>query len=493
VNKAELARYIKDRHAFRREQIILPSGKRLGEVEEYWQTESVFGPLDAKDEVGRPQFSLLYFELGRGHAKTATLAAEALTSAFLDGDVKVYFSAADQDQAAIAFDMLTGFIRRNPALRPSFKILKRSIEVPATGATIRVLSSDAPSTYGLGGLSQKLLILCDELWTWAGRDLWDALWSATPKAENWRVIVASNAGFDTSSIAWELREMCRTEADPRFHLYSPDGVVASWISEQDLETQRRSLPPEVFQRLWENRWTEGSGSLITRQQLSACIDEDWRQQTAGQQSVRYFVGLDLGLVRDRTARAVVHVELDGRIVLDDLRVWQGSRRQPVQIADIENDLIEVSKSFNMPRIFCDPWQLQGSVQRLRGQVNVQEFKFTSESVRKLSENLLRLVRDAQLRLYPDTDLEHELLGLQMVQTTSGFRIDHRSGGFSDRAMALAMAALAATESPTTSAADLEGIRTLMHNLANRGPFRSTFEQVAGTAGLPRTGYDRLNG
>src|SRR5260370_14740541 len=178
MDRATLARYVNNRHAFRREQIILPSGKRLGEVEEAWQTQHVFGPLDDRDGAGRPKYRLLYYELGRGHAKTCALAAEALTSAFLDGDVKVYFSAADQDQAAIAFDMLTGFIRRNPALRPSFKILKREIVVPATGASIKVLSSDAPSTYGLGGLSPKLLVLCDERWTWAGRDLWDALWAA---------------------------------------------------------------------------------------------------------------------------------------------------------------------------------------------------------------------------------------------------------------------------------------------------------------------------
>ena len=38
--------------------------------------------------------------------------------------------------------------------------------------------------------------------------------------------------------------------------------------------------------------------------------------------VRYFVGLDLGLVRDRTARAVVHFDRDAaNVALDDLRTW----------------------------------------------------------------------------------------------------------------------------------------------------------------------------
>jgi hypothetical protein len=491
MNRAELGRYLKDRHAFRREQIILPGGKRLGEVEEAWQTENIFGPLDARDEAGNYQYQLTYLELPRGHAKTAVLAMEALASAFLDGDVRVFMAAADQDQARLCHEALIGYLRRNPALRGSFKVARNEIVVPATGASIRVLSSDAPTAYGLGGLSQRLLILADELWCWHGRELWDALWTATAKTRDWRVIVGSNAGFDTTSVAWELREMCRERVDPRFYIYSPDGVVASWISKKDLETQRRSLPPEVFQRLWENHWTEGSGSLITREQLEACVDPTWRPQTAGRQFVRYSVGVDLGLVRDRTARAVVHVEPGGRVVLDDLRVWQGSRRQPVQIADIEQDLVEVDERFNHPRISLDPWQLVGSQQRLQGRLSIGEFRFTSESVRKLSENLLRLIQDRQLRLYPDTELERELLGLQMVQTQFGFRMDHRSGGFSDRVMALAMAALHATESPTTSPDDVERLKGLMNEL-NAGR-RSALRDLVGSPGTGNFGYDRLNG
>jgi hypothetical protein len=494
VNKASLERYIKagGRHLFRREQIVLPNGKHLGEVEESWQTEHVFGPLDAIDEAGAPLHRLIYLELPRGHAKTAVLAAEALTAAFLDGDIRVYFGAGDQDQARIGLDMLTGFIKRNPALRSSFKVQRNEITVPATGASIRVLSSDAPSSYGLGGLSKKLLILADELWVWQGRDLWDALWTSSAKTKEWRVIVGSNAGFDTTSVAWELREMCRQGIDERFYIYSPEGVVASWISAKDLDTQRRSLPPEIYQRLWENKWTEGSGSLITREQLDLCVDPTWQPQTSGRQFVRYSVGVDLGLVRDRTARAVVHVEPGGRVVLDDLRVWQGSRRQPVQIADIEEDLIEVSGRFNHPVVIVDPWQLQGSLQRLRGQISIEEFRFTSESVRKLSENLLRLIRDAQLRLFPDTELERELLAMQMVQTTyGGYRMDHRSGGFSDRVVALAMASLNTTESPTSSPDDIERIKRLVGEL-NSGR-RSPLRDLVGAPGTGWFGYDRLNG
>jgi hypothetical protein len=304
-------------------------------------------------------------------------------------------------------------------------------------------------------------------------------------------VIGSNAGFDTSSVAWELRELCRQGVDDRFYLYSPPGIQASWISERDLETQRRSLPPEVYQRLWENRWIEGSGSLITREQLDVCVDPDWGPQVAGRLFTNYSVGLDLGLTRDRTARCVVHREPDGVVVVDSMKVWQGSRKTPVRIEEIEHDLLGVDEAFRHPRFSVDPWQLAGTAQRLESKLAISEFRFTSESVRRLSENLVRLITNGLLKLYPDPDLEHELLSLQMIQTSFGFRMDHRSGGFSDRAMALAMAALQVVESPITSSADVGRLDTLLEETRPRGSERSRFADVVKIPGVPDYGLDRF--
>jgi len=441
IPQADLERYIRDRHLFRREQIRLPNGKLLGDVEEDWQAEHIFAPLDERNGDG-PRYRLLYYELHRGAAKSSYLAAEALTTGILDEDTRVYLLAGDKEQASIALDMVQGYIRRNPSLESSFKITGGEIVVPATGTRIRVLSSDAPTSYGLGGLSRRVLFLCDELWVWPNRDLWDAIFSAAPKSPDWRIIVASNAGFDTGSVAWEVRELCRTRADSRFYLYAPEGVVAGWIRPEDVEAQRRSLPAHVFQRLWENKWTAGSGSFISRAQLDRNIDPDWRPQVAGQPEERYFVGLDLGLRRDRTARAVLHFDrASDQVVLDDLRVWTPTSGHEIQIAEVEEDLEALDRRFGRPDFHLDPWQLVGSIQHLAGSLNVHEFKFTSESVRQLSENLYALLKNGQMRLYPDPELERELLRLEARQTGYGWRIDHRSGGYSDRAMAIGMAAL----------------------------------------------------
>ncbi len=442
LSDADLRRYLVDRHAFRREQLILPDGRRFAAAEERWQTEHVFAPLDARDDDGW-RYRLLYLELPRGHAKTTMGAMEALTVALLEDGVRVYFAGADKDQAGIGFEMLTGFIKRNPSLQSSFRILRDRVEVPATGTVVQVLSADAPTSYGLGGLGRGYLAIIDELWAHSNPDLWHSLWSATGKVPNWRVLVLSNSGHDFSSAAWKVRSLCAEGADRRFYLYSPAGVVASWLDESWVEMQRRSLPPPVYQRLIENKWVDGAGSLITREDLARCVDTTWRPQLAGADGVRYFVGVDLGLTHDRTARAVVHYDGEAQqVVLDDLRVWQGSKDDPVFIADIEGDLLSCDARFGRPEFYLDPWQLQSSIQRLGTRLRLREFTFTSESVRRLSETLYSLLHNGQVRLYPDAELEAELLRLQVRQTSYGWRIDHKAGAFSDRAMALGMAVMA---------------------------------------------------
>jgi hypothetical protein len=48
-------------------------------------------------------------------------------------------------------------------------------------------------------------------------------------------------------------------------------------------------------------------------------------------------------------------------------------------------------------------------------------------------------------VFPDEELEREILGLIVRETAGGWRVDHRAGGYSDRVMALAMAVHGASQ------------------------------------------------
>ena len=125
-----------------------------------------------------------------------------------------------------------------------------------------------------------------------------------------------------------------------------------------------------------------------------------------------------------------------------MRVWQGSRADPVLISDIENDIERSCDNFNVDKIVVDPWQMKGSIQKFeKKRYPVQEFTFSSNSLAKLSSNLYYLIHNGLLRIWDDPDLVGEFLSVQAVQRNYGVRIDHRTGQFSDRVISLGMAAL----------------------------------------------------
>ncbi|HEY4226033.1 MAG TPA: hypothetical protein VGM70_09485 [Pseudolysinimonas sp.] len=183
--------------------------------------------------------------------------------------------------------------------------------------------------------------------------------------------------------------------------------------------------------------------------LRACVTLDGPQEFNARH--RYVIGLDLGLKNDRTVMTVAHAEpQDGggpRVVLDRITVLQGSRKNPVQLADVELLANQTSRAYGHARIRLDPWQAVGLAQRLRdGGVSVEEWSFTAQSVGRLGQTLHLLLRDHRLALPDDEDLLNELMTVRLRESAPGvYRLDHDSGQHDDRAVSLGLAALALTE------------------------------------------------
>jgi hypothetical protein len=277
--------------------------------------------------------------------------------------------------------------------------------------------------------------------------LWIALVSATGKVPDAQTIVLSNAGFNPGGKSWQWRVRQTAERAPWGHLFSTDGIVATWITREWVEQMRALLPPPSFERVILNRWTSGAGDFVTAEQWRACVDRDLRPAGGGRVGGgRVFIGgLDLGLTKDRTAFAVAHRVRD-TIVLDELVVWEGTHDRPVSIAGIERALKDAAQRYRPFRVLADPWQFVASIQRLRREgVLIDEFVFGAASVQRLSMSLYHAITSGSLRVFPDEELEREILGLIVRETAGGWRVDHRAGGYSDRVMALAMAVHGASQ------------------------------------------------
>ncbi len=442
---------------FVRQEITLADGRRFGAAVgvDGWLERDLLAPVFARDAAGLPAYRLVYLELPRGHWKSGGAAAIALTEATLDDEpTDVVVAAADRDQAAIVLENIDSYVARNPRLAGLVHVRGDERIVGENGSRIQVIASDAPSAWGLGGTHRRFRVIADELTVWKTGAMWEPLISATGKVADAQTVVLSNAGFDPGDRSWQWKVRESAEREPWGYLFSAPGVIASWITAGWVEQMRALLPPPAFERVIMNRWSAGVGDFVSEAQWRACVEESlapaakapWFSRT-GRALNGFVAGLDLGLVKDRTALAVVHRD-DEQVLLDELLVWQGSKAEPVSIASVERALVAAARKYRPLRVVADPWQLHGSIQRLRSLgIFVEEFSFGTGSVQRLSQTLYHAITSATLRVFPDVELEREVLGLVVKESAGGWRIDHRAGGYSDRAIALAMALHAALAYP----------------------------------------------
>jgi hypothetical protein len=216
--------------------------------------------------------------------------------------------------------------------------------------------------------------------------------------------------------------------------------LASWVTPKYLKSQRGRLPPEVYARLHENRWVSLASQFITPEDIAAMHLQPWIMQTRASPDrlLQYIVATDLGLSHDRTARVVGHYDpLDGQIYVDNIRVWQGTTDQHVDIREVEEDLVQCAHDFRAHKLVIDPWQMEYVIQRLKSTYSVVPFNPNTE-MPHLSQIFVNMLRSHRIVCYQESALEEELRNTIIKQTMAGWRIDHVGKKHNDIVIALGM-------------------------------------------------------
>jgi hypothetical protein len=187
--------------------------------------------------------------------------------------------------------------------------------------------------------------------------------------------------------------------------------------------------------LHENKWVDGVGAFLTGAEVDAIFAGDLPQGPGPGA-----IGLDLGLSKDRSVLSVVRRDPSGLVVVEGLTTWAGQHGEKVDLTAVEDEVAALAAKIGAP-IVLDPWQAVLMAQRLRARgLPVIEYAFTGDGRRKLFGSMLDLIRNGRLRSRPHDDLRRELLGLEVTQTASGWRVDHRTGRHDDHVVAVALAA-----------------------------------------------------
>jgi hypothetical protein len=312
------------------------------------------------------------------------------------------------------------------------KITADKITFPAFHhAVISAIASDYTGAAG----ANPTISCFDELWgvtSERGYRLWDEMIPPPTRKIACRLTV-TYAGFEGESTLLEtLYKRGLTQPQIGKNLYAGDGMlmawhhepIAPWQTDKWLGEMRRSLRPNQYLRMIENRFVTSESIFVNMDKWAACVDSSWRPVTSDK-SMHVWVGVDASTKLDSTA--IVGVGFDRaskQVRLLFHRTFQPSASQPLQFASVEATIKELSHRFTFQKVLCDPWQMSATVQRLvAAGLPVEEFPQTSGNLTQISQNLHELIEGGNLVLYADESMRLAASRAVAVETARGFRID----------------------------------------------------------------------
>jgi phage terminase large subunit-like protein len=393
-----------------------------------WQAENIIRPLFGwKRPDGTRRYRTAYVEIPRKNGKTTIAAGVGLYLLFADGEqgAEVYSAAADRDQAAIAFDLARSMVEGEPALRKRAQIFRRSIVVPSTGSSYKVLSADARTKHGFNAHG----IILDEVHAQPNRELYDVLHTSTGARRQPIEFLITTAGvYEPESIAWQLHSYAERVAsgeidDPTFLpvIYGAPrdadyrdaavwaaanpgmgiSVKADYLASEAKRAEEEPSYENTFRRLHLNQWTEQTTRWIKKEEWEACAGAV--PDLSGRQC---FPALDLSTTTDISALALVFPPEE-----DDEPTWL----LPFFWCP-EN---RVRKASQTDRVPYDAWVRDGHMEATPG--DVIDYAFVRRRIVELAE----LYRFGPFAFDPwnATQLAVQLGeedGFQMVEHRQGF-------------------------------------------------------------------------
>jgi phage terminase large subunit-like protein len=465
LDHATLDRWRANPAAFLEEVMVDPETKRpfvlLSAEREFLKHAFTF------NDDGRLRYPEQVFGAPKKSGKTAFAALHALTLILLHGGAypEAVCVANDYEQAVgRVFTAIRRIVECSPLLRAEAKVSSDRITFPALDATVTAIASDYA---GAAGGNQNIAVF-DELWGYTSersRRLWDEMIPPPTRRIACR-LTSTYAGFEgESTLLEELYKRGKALPEAGTSLHAGDGLlmawhhspIAPWQTEAWLAEMRRSLRPNQYLRMIENRFVTTESSFISLAAWDRCVDPNLRP-SFGERGLPVYAAVDASTKHDSTAIVVTHWDKKAQQVrLVFHRIYQPSPDQPLDFeGTIERTILDLRKRFLLRKVLFDPWQMQATAQRLtRLGVKVEEFPQSPANLTTASQNLYELIQGQGLVVYPDADLRLAISRAVAIETPRGWRIgkDKQTHKI-DIVIALAMAAHAAVQGQNEYTYDL---------------------------------------
>jgi hypothetical protein len=420
---------------------------------EPWQRDNIIAPVLARDGNGRRKYNIFLNSTAKKNGKSTLSAAMVMYALLLDDpNPEVYGTAGDLDQARIIYRSVATAFERSP-LRHLVHIGRDTIERVDGQGCYQAIPADASGSHGKNASAT----FWDEIWNQPSYDLWEAL-SLSPTRRDAFHFITTYAGWVArpGNLLWDLYSTGLRGDDPRMHFYwlsGDDANPASWITPEYLEQQRSRLPVHIYNRLHRNEW-----SLADSARVFHIAAESWQGFFQDPlQGSAYAVGVDLAKYRDFSAIVVIRTDVDPFRVVDFMKLPHIDYTAQVEILAAK---IARFTCPTKPKVLVDLGAAGPAVAELlrKGGVELEEFKFTSESKQKIVTDLAIAFEQRKIVL-PQTgrtleesraiaDLEKELFHFEPEVLKSGnIRYQASGGYFDDLVIALCLAYAGASRKP----------------------------------------------
>ena len=459
TTRTTLARWRADPIAFIEQVLIDPNTKKpfvlLNAEREF--LKHAF----ATDADGRLLYPEQVYACPKKSGKTTFAAIYVIAIVLLFGGAypEAICAANDFEQSVgRVFAAIRRIIECSPLLRAGAKITTDKITI--AGAVIIAI----PSNYASAAGSNQVVAVFDELWAYGSerlRRLFDELVPPPTRRIACRLTV-TYAGFEgESTLLQELYNRGLQQSQVAPGLYAGDGMlmfwshdpVAPWQTDAWVAEMRRSLRPNQFLRMIENRFVTTESSFVEMTAWDKCVDSRLGHAVSDR-ALSIWVGVDASVKRDSTAIVATTWDQKAQQVrLVTHRVFQPNPDEPLDFeATIERTLHDLHKRFFLRKVLFDPWQMQATAQRLtRAGLRIDEFPQSAANLTTASQNLFELIQGQNLVVYPDAGMRLAISRAVAIETTRGWRITKEKQGHKiDVVVALAMAAHAAVQGQTES-------------------------------------------
>ncbi|HKQ02647.1 MAG TPA: terminase TerL endonuclease subunit, partial [Actinomycetes bacterium] len=318
-----------------------------------WQRELIirpaFGWKRRQDGLRRFRKVSLWVAKGNGKSPLGSGTGIYLTLCDREPGAEVYSAATDREQAGIVHEAAKHMVEDSPELSEMAYVWTRSIEVPATRSSFKVLSADVRNKHGFNVHG----LIFDELHAQRTRDLWETLVRGMVKRLQPLLFVLSTAGDDEDSIAFEEYEYAKRvmagsiDDATVLPVIFEAGPEDDWTKQETWakanpglgttvklealrtackEAQNEPRKRNDFKRYHCNQWVNQAVAWLTVESWDRCagqlVDQELRQHPCT-------AGLDMAQKIDLAAFSVTF----------RLPLAQGQKPQELEVKREEGDLV----------------------------------------------------------------------------------------------------------------------------------------------------------